>query len=161
MAHAWKLPNKTAPTRPCAIKKVREGQAPTQACTPMASPFWGAGTNVRINCYLPTANCRNSTIDCSHNAGLRTVTVCQLSHRFHLVNDLTFVTHVFGLLPTFFARGCHSSVRLEVHRIIFFWDKKKTLTDGCHTISVQQTTLFAIFFHSLCADKLVEGVRDP
>ena len=66
----------------------------------MASPFYGAGTNVRTNCYLPTANCTNSSIDCSHKAGLRTATFCQLSHRFHLVDSSIFVTHVFGLLPS-------------------------------------------------------------
>ena len=70
-----------------------------------------AGTNVRINCYLPRANCTNSSIDCSHNAGLPTATFCQLSHRFHLVNSSIFVTHVFGLLPTLFTRGCHSNAR--------------------------------------------------
>ena len=42
---------------------------------------------------------------------LRTATFCQLSHRFHLVNSSIFVTHVFRLPPTVFARGCHSNVR--------------------------------------------------
>ena len=54
---------------------------------------------MRINCCLPTANCTNSSIDCSHNAGLRTATFCQLSHRFHLVKVSIFVTQAFGLLP--------------------------------------------------------------
>ena len=66
---------------------------------------------MRISCYLPRANCTNSSIDVSHNAGLRTATFCQSSHRFHLVNSSIFVTHVFGLLPTLFARGCHSNAR--------------------------------------------------
>ena len=50
---------------------------------------------------IPTANCINSSIDCSHKARLRTATFCQLSHRFHLANSSIFVTHVFGLLPHF------------------------------------------------------------
>ena len=29
----------------------------------MASPFYGAGTNVRTNCYVPTTNCTKSSID--------------------------------------------------------------------------------------------------
>ena len=36
----------------------------------MAGRFWGAGTYVTINCYLPTANGSNSNINYSHNAGL-------------------------------------------------------------------------------------------
>ena len=31
--------------------------------------------------------------------------------RFHLVNSSSFVTHVFGLPPTLFARGCRSNAR--------------------------------------------------
>ena len=54
---------------------------------------------MRINCYLPTANCTNSSIDCSYNAGLRKATFCQLSHRLHLVNSSIFGSQVFGLLP--------------------------------------------------------------
>ena len=66
---------------------------------------------MRTNCYLPTANCTNSGIDCSHKAGLRTATSCQLSHRCHLANSAIFVSHVFGLLPALLARGCHSNAR--------------------------------------------------
>ena len=44
---------------------------------------------------------------------LRTATFCQLSHRFHLVNSSIFVTHVFRLPPTVFARGCHSNDWVE------------------------------------------------
>ena len=50
---------------------------------------------------IPTANCINSSIDCSRKAPLRTATFCQLSRRFHLANSSIFVTHVFGLLPHF------------------------------------------------------------
>ena len=32
----------------------------------MASPFFGAGTHVRIYCCLPKERCTNSSIDCSH-----------------------------------------------------------------------------------------------
>ena len=58
-----------------------------QACTPMA--------NRRRKCenistaIFPTVNCANSSIDCSHKAGLRIATFCQLSHRFHLANSST------------------------------------------------------------------------
>ena len=45
-------------------------------------------------------NCTNSSIDCSHRAGLGIATFCQLSHCFHLPNSSIFVTHVFVVLPT-------------------------------------------------------------
>ena len=62
-----------------------------------------------FNCYFPMVNCTNSSIDCSHKAWLCIEPFCQLSHRFHLANLSIFVTHVFVLLPTLFARGCHSN----------------------------------------------------
>ena len=42
---------------------------------------------MRINCYLPRANGTNSSIDCSHNAGLGTATFCQLSLMLVLPDD--------------------------------------------------------------------------
>ena len=159
--HALKSPPSTK-IRPSRTQVRNNKSSSPYISNTVSSRTQGAGTNVRINCYLPTATCTNSSIDCSHNAGLRTATFCQLSDRFHLVNSSIFVTHMFGLLPTLLARGCHSNARFAVRggEIFFVDGATRRLTQGCHTISVQQTTLFANSFHSLCADRLVEGMRD-
>ena len=61
--------------------------------------------------FTAQANHATSSIDCSHKAGLRTATFCQLSYRFHLVNSSIVVTHVFGFVPTLFVRGCNFHAR--------------------------------------------------
>ena len=81
-----------------------------QPCMPhWAACFRHRGKNivkllpVCINaCRTPQSQAdTNSSIDCSHKAGLRIATFCQLSHRFHLANSSIFVTHVFVLLPEY------------------------------------------------------------
>ena len=47
---------------------------------------------MRINCYLPTANCTNSNINCSHNAGL-----------------LQIVPNPIGVVKKCLDRGCPQS----------------------------------------------------
>lgn len=76
-------------------------------------PVRGAGTNMRKNCYLPTANCANQALLPQSRV---TATFCQLSHRCQFANSSIFLTHVFGLLPALFARGCHSKARFA-HRL--------------------------------------------
>ena len=85
-------------------------------------------------------------------------TYCELSHRFHLANSSISVTHVFVLLPTFFARGFHYDVGFAQRNVACQSQPAPTICGGLKRCSIHAR--FHATWHSALFLTSVKG-NDP